>query len=349
MTHKCENGKEKRWQLAEKAREKKLFQSCCWCVFTARNLTELGCVGAESDTWFDLASLTKVFTSTAALAVVREKKLSLDQPIDALLRENGSTIPDECTAGAQAGLHRITMRKLLTHTSGLMAWYPFYADGRDFWKIMMERLEEPPQQGMVYSDLNFMLLRELLCCITSLPFETVIQRYVSEPAALKTVSFTLPVEAKIAVCCRDNQIEEKMCADRGFVFHGFRSHDTTVMGQPNDGNAFYYFHGISGHAGLFGTVDGVARLGQFYLEEKNRWFRQALPPQPGCEGRCLGFHTGVPFPRGCGHTGFTGTSIWIDSQTDSGMVILTNRLMCGGTVAPDLTEFRLMMHNTRIM
>ena len=140
-----------------------------------------------------------------------------------------------------------------------------------------------------------------------------------------------------------------MCADRGFVFHGFRSHDTTVMGQPNDGNAFYYFHGISGHAGLLGTVDGVARLGQFYLEKKNRWFRQALPPQPGCEGRCLGFHTGVPFPRGCGHTGFTGTSIWIDSQTDSGMVILTNRLMCGGTVAPDLTEFRLMMHNTRIM
>lgn len=341
-------GANERKQLAEVALCSGLFADCCWSVFDADGAEEHGCVGnAPWNAWYDIASLTKIFTTTAALAVMQERGLSLDCRLSDMPGNISGALPSGSNVVARERLESMTMRRLLTHTSGLAAWYPFYADGRPFWEIMSEFLERPPLQKMVYSDLNFMLIRELLCHITGFHFERVIQRYVNERTGLDSVSFTPPAEAYVAPGCLDNQIEEKMCAQQGICFGGFRPHRKVVCGQANDGNAFYYFRGVSGHAGLFGNVDALAGLGRFYLMG-NEWFRQALAPQPGCAGRCLGFHTGSPFPTGCGHTGFTGTSLWLDGVRGFGMAILSNRLMCGGASAPDLTEFRMKMHETML-
>lgn len=324
--------------LAQRVKQGKmqgLFQDCAWCAFDENNIIARGCIGdAPQDARYDLASLTKVFTATALLRLAKEQSISLDAPIADFVPEISSP-----------RLHEITLRKLLTHTSGLQAWIPFYTDGRPFWDIMIEQLALPPVKGMVYSDLNFMLLRDILCRITGLHYPDVIAKYVSVPLDLKTLSYAPLGDVPIAPCCRDNQIEERMCRERGIRFDGFRPHDTPVIGQTNDGNAFYYFRGISGHAGLFADVDSVAGLGQFYLLNKtDPWYRQALEPQDGCEGRCIGFHTGRPFPSGCGHTGFTGTSLWIEPERGIGMVILTNRLMAAGDPAPDLMPFRTDLH-----
>lgn len=128
------------------------------------------------------------------------------------------------------------------------------------------------------------------------------------------------------------------------AFDGFRPHCTDVVGQPNDGNAFYYFHSVSGHAGLFGTREGVARLGQFYLNTRDPAFLGAVTLQPGCEGRCLAFHTGGAFPTGCGHTGFTGTSLWVDRQAGIGLALLTNRLYYDHLPQADMNAFRREVH-----
>lgn len=343
-------GFQARERLARQAREDGLFQDCAWCVFTADGMQEQSHAGpSPMDAVYDLASLTKPFTATAALAIGEERGLSLDAPLCSLPGGLVNALPERPSALARERLSAMTMRRLMTHTSGLQAWYPFYADGRPFWQTMADRLEAPPQTGMVYSDLNFMLMRELLCRITGLSYPDVIRQYVSRPLGLDFLDFApLPEGVAAAPCCRDNAIEERMCRERGMRFNGFRPHNQTVCGQANDGNAFYYFHGVSGHAGLFGALSSVAGLGRFYLRREDPWFLQALEPQPGCEGRCVGFHTGGSFPTGCGHTGFTGTSLWIDRERGLGMVILTNRLMSPTIASPDLLAFRLSMHRTML-
>lgn len=334
----------RRRQLAQQALADGLFRDCSWCVFTDSGVQELDCVGQEPvNALYDLASVTKVFTATAVLGVTKAQRLSLDAPLGSF------GLPD--LLGSQISRQRfaqLTLRKLLTHTSGIQAWYPFYADGRPFWTIMTERLEAPPVIGMVYSDLNYILLREVLCLLTGLAYPKVMERYVSQPLKLRPLCYAPLPNLPVAPGSMDNQIEEGMCRDRNMRFNGFRPHDTMVRGQPNDGNTYYYFHGVSGHAGLFGNVKSVAGLGQFYLTTQDPWYTQALQPQPECEGRCLGFHTGAPFPTGCGHTGFTGTSLWIDRQHGFGMVILANRLMGGGPSGPNLNPFRLAMHQTML-
>lgn len=334
-------------QIAEGALADGLFQDCSWRVFTREGICAGGHVGpSPENAVYDLASLTKTFTTTAALALCRERGLSLDEPLSGL----PGGLLRELPAGTVAAerLAALTLRRLMTHTSGLQAWYPFYADGRPFWQILAERLEATPQTGMVYSDLNYILMREILCHITGLSFPQVIERYVREPLRLPQLGFApLPEALPVAPCCRDNQIEERMCQERGVSFEGFRPHGQAVYGQTNDGNAYYYFKGVSGHAGLFTDADSVAQFGRFYLQG-DEWFAQALQPQPGCEGRCIGFHTGEPFPTGCGHTGFTGTSLWLDAERGIGMAILANRLMSATCESPNLMPFRMEMHRAAL-
>lgn len=135
-----------------------------------------------------------------------------------------------------------------------------------------------------------------------------------------------------------------MCADLGMSFTGFRPHRTDVCGEPNDGNAHYFWHDVSGHAGLFGTVQALAGLGRFYLTTNDSVYLGGVTPQPGCEGRCLVFHTGGAFPTGCGHTGFTGTSLWIDRERGYGLALLTNRLCYDHLPQADMNAFRRTVH-----
>lgn len=323
--------------IVQQARRDGAFPYCEWTAFDANGPLEQGASQGTGGRWFDLASLTKLFTTTAILAIGKEKGLALSDNAAQLLGLREGLLGER--------LAEITLQMLLTHTSGLPAWYPFYTDGRPFFVVLEKILRElGPQAGMVYSDLNFMLLREIACVRTGLSFDQVIQHYVKEPLGIEELSFLPARSLALVPSCRDNRIEEEMCRERGLFFDGFRPHGTTVCGEANDGNAHYYFGGISGHAGLFGTRRAVAALGRFYLSTRDKLFAGALLPQKGAQGRCLGFHTGAPFPTGCGHTGFTGTSLWVDREAGCGMVILTNRLFYDHPPTADMKAFRMAMH-----
>ena len=143
-----------------RAVEDEIFPYGEWAVFDSAGTTESGAVEGEGGRWFDLASLTKTFTATAMLSAAHELDISLDAGVNGLL---GSV------SGSLAGkLEGMTPRRLLTHTSGLPAWYPFYADGRGFFDILAGL---PLGAGMVYSDIGYMLLREVICSATGLDYE----------------------------------------------------------------------------------------------------------------------------------------------------------------------------------
>lgn len=305
-----------------------------WALFDRSGIKEAGATEGDGGRWFDLASLTKPYTATATLALASEKGISLDIPVGKLLHRM------EGALGRR--LEDITLRALLTHTARLPAWYPLYADGRPFFEILAEL--PTGEAGMVYSDLGYMLLREVLCAATGLDFRQVIRRYVSEPLQISGLCFCPDKSLPLVPSCRDNAVEEDMCRARGMGFDGFRPHFTDVAGEPNDGNAHYYFHGVSGHAGLFGTREAVAALGTFYLDTEDPAYLGAVTPQPGCAGRCLVFHTGGAFPTGCGHTGFTGTSLWLDRGIGVGLALLTNRLYYDHLPQADMNAFRREVH-----
>lgn len=310
-----------------------------WVVFTRAGVGPVRATQGEGGRWFDCASLTKVFTATAVLELVRRGTLALDDRAANRL---------ELTGFLAERLRDVTVQMLLTHTAGLPAWYPFYADhqaGRPFPVILEAVLREtPPETGMVYSDLGFMLLREIVCRVSGLAFDQAIERLVCRPLVIGEACFCPPQTLPLVPSCRDNGVEERMCREKGIAFSGFCPHRQDVIGLPNDGNARYFFHGISGHAGLFATARALAQLGTFYLRTEDPVFLRALQPQPGCGGRCLGFHTGAPFPTGCGHTGFTGTSLWIDRAGGFGMAILTNRLYSDTPPVANMNGFRAAVH-----
>lgn len=312
-------------KLIRQGVEDGIFPYAEWAVFDMSGVRARGATEGPGGRYFDLASLTKTFTSTAILTLFREGRLSLDSSAGEIL--------------GQDYLLDISVFSLLTHTSGLPAWYPFYADGRPFFEALGALLAERGRgSGMVYSDLGYMLLGLILSRVTEKHLEDA-----ADPLGFGAV-YRPDKALELVPSCRDNAVEEDMCRELDMGFSGFRPHFTDVIGEPNDGNAHYYWHDVSGHAGLFGTVDNVAALGRFYLSTDDPFYLGGVTPQAGCEGRCLTFHTGGAFPTGCGHTGFTGTSLWLDRDRNIGLALLTNRLCYDHKPTADMNSFRRSVH-----
>lgn len=322
-------------ELIRRGVEEGVFPYAEWAAFDRNGIFRRGATEGEGGRRFDLASLTKTFTATALLKLAEEGRLSLDDDAGAVLEPPSPRL--------RALLGRMSLRRLMTHTAGLPAWYPFYADGRPFFEALEAVLEaQGLGAGMVYSDLGYMLLGLVLGRVSGKPLEEAI-----DPFAFG-VSYRPEPGPDLVPSCRDNAVEEKMCAERGLAFSGFRKHFRDVTGEPNDGNAHYYWHDVSGHAGLFGTAEAVARLGIFYLCASREPYLGGVTPQEGCEGRCLVFHTGGAFPTGCGHTGFTGTSLWLDREAGLGLALLTNRLCWDHLPQADMNAFRLAVHRAML-
>lgn len=315
-----------------------LFPYGEWALFDQSSVRESGSTEGAGGRWFDLASLTKLYTATAVLALSLERGISLDASVGGLLGRIRGALGER--------LRNVTLRALLTHTARFPAWYPFYADGRPFFEILAEL--PVGGAGMVYSDIGYMLLGEVLCAVTGLSLQEAVRQYVSDPLGIDQLCFRPDRALPLVPSCRDNAVEEQMCCEHGVSFEHFRPHLTDVVGEPNDGNAHYYFGGVSGHAGLFGTCRAAAGLGQFYLSVRDPAFLGAVTPQPGCSGRCLAFHTGGAFPTGCGHTGFTGTSLWIDRELGIGLALLTNRLYYDHLPQADMNAFRSEVHTALV-
>jgi beta-glucosidase-like glycosyl hydrolase/CubicO group peptidase (beta-lactamase class C family) len=276
---------------------------------------------ARTDTIYDLASLTKVVvTSTAAMILVDEGRLDVSRPVSAFLpRFRG------------AGKGKVAVENLLTHSSGLDWWAPLYQDttGKQAYveRIQAMELTYPTGTRSLYSDLGLILLGEVLERVAGEPLDVFAQKRIFEPLGMKDTTYRPgpALLARIAPTERDPW--------RGRV----------VRGEAHDENAFA-MGGVAPHAGLFGSAPDLARFAQMLLnggvlEHKRIVSREVVEQftrRAGIPGstRGLGWDTPHPdssageklSPRSFGHTGFTGTSMWIDPERKLFVILLTNRV-----------------------
>ncbi|PKR77956.1 hypothetical protein CEY16_08510 [Halalkalibacillus sediminis] len=297
-----------------------------------------------NETVFDLASLTKISSSTLILKLITSGKIKLDSTL-------GNCLPQVKNHPALSG---ITIFQLLTHSSGLKAWHPFYSHlpNEDLFEILegIELLHEESTE-VLYSDLNYILLGKVIDSQYSKTIDQVVKEELAEPLETETLSYGPVFLDNIAATEFGNRTEMKMCQKRGIEFNGWRSISEEIIGEVNDGNTYYFLNGRSGHAGLFGTVFDVSKLGELYLKDgtfndkqliSSTLTHESMVQQIGDRG--YGWHMGRPFPSGAGHTGFTGTSLWVDPDLQLNVVLLTNRLNV--EEPKNIQEFRLKVFNT---
>jgi len=276
-----------------------------------------------ADTIFDLASLTKVIaTTTAVMQLVDEGRVRIDDSVAAYLPEF-----------AQNGKSQITVRELMTHFSGLPpdldlkeSWH-----GRDtaFKMAMQVQPTNPPGTRFVYSDINFEVLGFIVQKVTGMPLNEYTATHVFAPLDMQETAFLPPASWVPRIA--PTQYDEDGIMLRGVV------HDPTARRMG----------GVAGHAGLFSTADDLAKFAQNLLSDHPKVLtREAIeemttPQQPGSGSilRGLGWDIDSPYsgPRGklfpvgsFGHTGFTGTSIWIDPESDTYIILLTNAVHPNG-------------------
>ena len=277
--------------------------------------------GAAAETLWDLASLTKPLC-TGALVCENARALPLDAPPGRYLPEWKKTRFDG-----------ITLERLLTHTSGLSAWYPVYVRGEGpaaYRRTLAEiEPEAAPGARVIYSDLNFLTLGAMLEEVLAAPIDAAFDAAVARPAG-SSARFRPADAAACAATERDDRFERAMTEARGLAYAGFRH--GIVRGEVHDGNAFRR-GGVAGHAGLFGTPRDVWALARRWLEPGRAAFRDDRTADHA-EARGLswqgrrgaGSAIDAMSPRAFGHTGFTGTSLWVDPDADLVAVLLTNRI-----------------------
>jgi CubicO group peptidase (beta-lactamase class C family) len=277
----------------------------------------------DIDTVFDLASLTKVLATTAlAAGLVARDSLVLDVRVSDLLQ---SWVAPERLA--------VTVRDLLEHCSGLPGFRPYFRHlrGRAAFEdaIAREPLEYEPRHRSIYSDLGFILLGFILEDRTGAPLDAQFDRW-RAAAGLRAPLGFLP----------DERLRPRIAATENDPWRG-----RVLQGEVHDENTFA-LGGVAGHAGLFGTASAVG--------DAARWWMRLLARQddPGTgttadaartlvqrssvpgSSRALGWDTMRPTSscghllsrEAIGHTGFTGTSLWIDPVQDLYVVLLTNRV-----------------------
>lgn len=294
---------------------------------------------ASLETIYDLASLTKpLVTGLLCAQLVEVGELTLDTSVANYLLEFDR--PDK---------NNITVRELLTHTSGLPAWRPLYLAAADKYSalasIAAEPLECKPGQRVIYSDLGFILLGLLLERLHGARLDELARSKIFEQLNLQLTFFN-PGAARrtgIAACETGNGYEREMC-EKSFsvesinTYRGWRS--GVVWGEVHDGNA-HFLGGAAGHAGLFSTAletlclanQFIASQSQLLSAETCLLFRRNMTEGLN-EARSFAWQlaatkdstagTSLP-PDAFGHTGFTGTSCWIDAEHERIFILLTNR------------------------
>lgn len=272
------------------------------------------------DPLFDIASLTKLFTTTAILHLITKGALHEETTL-------GEIFPSYPRL-----YQHIRVASLLTHTSGIVAWFPFYTQREKPFEQIIEEIAEKHllEEGMVYSDINFMLLAKIIEKLTSLPLDKAMEDLVFTPLSLKESTYH-PDKTRAIPTEFGNRIEKKMVEERNLAFDGFRPTDRAIVGECNDGNAFYYFGGVAGHAGIFSTAKDINTLLRLYLEaNRPEYITPHLVAKATSDqgmGRGYGFQMGVHYPHsGIGHTGFTGTYAYLNPEQGFSFSLLANRL-----------------------
>jgi CubicO group peptidase (beta-lactamase class C family) len=338
-----------RFLEAEIARDS--FPGGAALVGTSEGILEMSAAGRAAvepenaavspDTLWDLASLTKPLCCGALARSAARSGLALDLA-------PGFFFP----AWKKTRYAGITLATLLTHTSGLPAWFPLYTRGegaRAYARTLAEL--EPsavPGSAVIYSDINFLLFGDVLEAHFSTPLDRAFAQLVAAPAGSAARFLPDPTQPAAATE-KGDETERRMTAALGLSYPHFRT--GVVRGEVHDGNAFRR-GGVAGNAGLFGSARDVWTLARQWLLDNPAQFRADLTPLlPEARGLSWqgyrGAGSAIPemSPRSFGHTGFTGTSVWIDPDADRIAVLLTNRVH-PAVRAIDFNEVRRRFHET---
>jgi len=268
------------------------------------------------DTVFDIASLTKVVATTVAvMQLVQKGDIRVNEPVAKYLPEF-----------AQNGKEDVTIRQLLTHFSGLPEVLDLMQpwQGRDTALQMAygEKLIHPPGTRFLYSDIDFIVLGALVERISEMPLDQYCRQHIFTPLAMAQTRFLPPPSWLMKIA--PTQFDE---------------HDHMLRGLVHD-PAARRMGGVAGHAGLFSTADDLSKFAQFLLAggpvlSPLMIEKMTTPQQPPTAPVLRGFGWDIDSPfssnrgdllpvGGFGHTGFTGTSMWIDPTTRTYIILLTN-------------------------
>jgi CubicO group peptidase (beta-lactamase class C family) len=313
-------------------------------------------VANKLDTIYDLASLTKPLVTTMLCARrIELGELTLDSAVSHYLPEFDRT-----------DKQMITIRELLTHTSGLPAWRPLYLLTEDEPEraaaaIAGLDLEYKPGTRVIYSDLGFIALGVLLERLTGQRIAELAKHEIFEPLKLEHTFFNpeIALQTGIAACETGNAYELEMSKQSGAGEYK-NSRQRLIWGEVHDGNA-YFLGGAAGHAGLFSTAHETYFLAQQFLGESSkllnretcRMFRENMTSGLD-EARSIGWQlaatkdsTGgahLP-PDSFGHNGFTGTSLWIDPEHQRIFILLTNRTHAHALPFANINAVRREFHS----
>ena len=308
---------------------------------------------------FDFASVSKLFAVAAFMTFVEQGRVALDQRVCELLPEFVGAraiepYPDPLKPGAfvevvpasdaRADAGRVTFRNLLAHNSGLPAWLPL-------WKLPAREARRvaaltcafayPTGARVIYSDIGLILVGFALEVLGVKSLDAIVRERVTAPLGLESIGYGPLSPGNVAPTEWYAHQNRRMC------------------GEVHDENA-WSFGGVAGHAGVFGNARDLAAFGEA-LRTNHLLARETLTEmtrvqaQDGALRRGIGFGLWSPDPgaasnplseQSFGHTGFTGTSLWIDPARDLVIACLTNRVYYGRGNADAIMQFRVALHRT---
>jgi CubicO group peptidase (beta-lactamase class C family) len=278
------------------------------------------CAPVDEETVFDFASITKMFTAVVLLSLVEQGLTGLDEPIAAHL-----------ASFADVERRQVTLRHLLSHTSGLPAVLPLYTDwpdrGTRLEAVVHAPLQHRPGEAFEYSCVGFMVAGLLAERLTGTPLAALVRERICVPLGLRDTGFLPPAH----LVARATATEYQGYAGRGLVHGAVHDESSWSLG------------GTAGNAGIFGTAGDLVRFGEMLRSGGSgvlqpatvgEMTRDQLPSDvdPGFR-HGLGVRIGDPASMGTlagggayGHTGFTGTSLVVDPGRGLVVVLLTNRV-----------------------
>ncbi len=353
--------------LFEKGLAKGVFTAAACAIFTERGdrpgrliktwgRTRKGKKGENVTpyTIFDLASLTKpLCTTLSILCLIDQGVLDWSDSLDKLLKTDIET-----------GKRNIRLDQLLSHSSGLKPYRPYFTDFApeikkdNKKKLIKALLKEPlayePGSECRYSDLGFMLLGEVVERLSGRQLDSFFNEKIIKPLKIEEALFFNALNRN------KNKKTEKFAATEKCPWRG-----RVIQGEVHDEHA-WLMGGVAGHAGLFGTIKAVLLMTEKILcQWRNQenfpaysttTLQKALKKKYSDQTWCMGFDTPTPggssggkyiSPRSVGHLGYTGTSFWIDPERDLIMILLTNRVY-PTRKNEQIRMFRPLFHDTVI-
>ena len=323
-------------------------------------------IEAKLDTIYDLASLTKpLVTGLLAAMLIERGDLDPNDTVGNLLPEFFVSVNAE-----------ISVNDLLMHRSGLPAWRPFYLlieKPEDVATEIARTLQSENQDPVTYSDLNFLTLAFIIERSMGKDLAEAFDDEIAKPLHLVNTCFNpLASKSKVGIAASElgNEYEKGTCIELGYIHPELSEgevrmfRDYQIWGEVHDGNA-WFTGGIAGHAGLFSTAEEVLHLALQFLPGHTKLLRPET-----CELFRTNFTRGLNEDRSVafqlastegstagtamsresfGHNGFTGTSLWIDPNSERIFILLTNRTHCHSLPFVNINSIRRRFHDVAVV